>query len=280
MLMKEQRQIIDLIHSLFSASFPELEVSPSAFSHLLEWENADISTFEAEGKTAGCAVTQGNALRLLCVLPDYQKRGIGTALLRQAEQRVRDSGAKEIVIGGSGTHLFVGAPEKSKGFFDRQGYDFSGRYDEMRGDLSAFHAADFSLPVPDGVQFGWYQGDIERLREAVAKVDEDWPQYFQADSSVFCATVNGEIASFCNVDVWENCLLSNGKNKVGAPGCVGTVPEYRKKGIGLKMVALACEELKKQGCDTCFIHYTGVADWYAKLGFRVFLSWYKGKKTL
>ena len=84
----------------------------------------------------------------------------------------------------------------------------------------------------------------------------------------------------CNAEIWTNCLLSNGKNKVGAPGCVGTVPRFRRKGIGLKMVAMACEELKKQGCDTCFIHYTGVGHWYAKLGFQTFLTWYFCKKRL
>ena len=128
--------------------------------------------------------------------------------------------------------------------------------------------------------FGWYQGDFAKMREAVAQVDESWPQYFHEGQPVFCAMLNGEIASFCAVDVWERCLLSNGHNRVGAPGCVGTVPAFRRQGIGLKMVALACEELKKMGCDTCFIHYTGVAHWYARLGFRVFLTQHFCRKTL
>ena len=153
-------------------------------------------------------------------------------------------------------------------------------FEEMKGDLSRFRMEDHDLPVPPGTRFGWYSGPLEPLHEAVAAVDPDWVKYFGADSPVYCATLEGEIASFCNAEIWTNCLLSNGKNKVGAPGCVGTVPRFRRKGIGLKMVAMACEELKKQGCDTCFIHYTGVGHWYARLGFQTFLTWYFCKKRL
>ena len=85
--------------------------------------------------------------------------------------------------------------------------------------------------------------------------------------------LNGEIASFCAVEEWENCLLSNGKNRVGAPGCVGTVPEFRRRGIGLKMVADVTAILKREGYDVSYIHYTGVARWYAKLGYRTCLRW-------
>jgi len=67
---------------------------------------------------------------------------------------------------------------------------------------------------------------------------------------------------------------------VGVPGCVGTVPRFRRQGIGLKMVALACEELRKMGCDTGFIHYTGVAHWYARLGFQTFLTEYFMHKAI
>ena len=54
-------------------------------------------------------------------------------------------------------------------------------YDEMTGDLASFRAADFSLPVPEGAAFGWYHGDFEKMRQAVAQVDDSWPQYFHED---------------------------------------------------------------------------------------------------
>ena len=276
--MKERKTMTH--YEIFAACFPELDLSKEAFETILPISAENVIERREKGKLIGYAVTDGNALRLLCVLPEHQGRGVGSALLNEAESRLRQAGETELIVGGTGSRLFIGAPEKAKGFFEKRGYPVTDHYDEMTGDLSGFRAADFSLPVPEGVAFGWYHGNFEKMRQAVAQVDDSWPQYFNEDQPVFCATLNGEIASFCAVDEWENCLLSNGHNRVGAPGCVGTVPAFRRRGIGLKMVALACEELKKQGCDTVFIHYTGVAHWYAKLGFRVFLTQYFCRKRL
>ena len=49
---------------------------------------------------------------------------------------------------------------------------------------------------------------------------------------------------------------------------------------GLKMVELAARELYSRGCERIFIHYTGVYDWYAKIGFRTGLMLRLGGKEL
>ena len=68
----------------------------------------------------------------------------------------------------------------------------------------------------------------------------------------------------------------NGRElKIGGPGCVGTLPEYRKKGIGLTMVKKVTEILKEEGYDYSYIHFTGVAPWYEKLGYETILKWNK-----
>ncbi len=267
-------------YEIFKVCFPELDISEAAFRHMVRLAGENLLEYREGGRLLGYAVTEKDALRILCVLPEFQNRGVGSRLLRQAEERARQAGAEKMTVGGGESRLFPGMPDKARGFFEKNGYTVGGGYEEMKGDLTSFRASDYDLPVPPDVSFGWYRGPLDALREAVAAVDETWVQYFGADSPTYCAMQNGEIASFCNVDVWENCLLSNGKNKVGAPGCVGTVPKFRKKGIGLKMVALACEELRKQGCDTCFIHYTGVGRWYARLGIQTFLAWHFCEKRL
>lgn len=267
-------------YELFSACFPELDLAEETFYRLLDFAHDPVLEHRKDGQLAGYALLYGNALRLLCVRPENQKQGIGTALFHQAEEMLRARGEGTLVVGGASSRLFQGAPENVTGFFARLGCRIGEPYEEMRGDLTAFRAEDHPLPAPENAMFGWYQGDFSSLQAAVAKVDPDWVQWFHPGQRVFCGTVDGEIASFCAVDVWPHCLLSNGRNKVGAPGCVGTVPAFRRRGIGLKMVALACEELKKQGCDTCFIHYTGVAHWYAKLGISTFLKWYFCEKAL
>ena len=64
----------------------------------------------------------------------------------------------------------------------------------------------------------------------------------------------------------------NGLN-IGGPGCVGTIPEYRRRGIGLEMVRLATEILRNDGFDLSWIHYTHLEHWYMKLGYKPVLKW-------
>ena len=53
----------------------------------------------------------------------------------------------------------------------------------------------------------------------------------------------------------------------------GTIPAYRKQGIGLKMVQNATAILKEVGYDLSYIHYTAVGHWYARLGYQTILRW-------
>ena len=61
--------------------------------------------------------------------------------------------------------------------------------------------------------------------------------------------------------------------KIGAPGCVGTVTEYRRQGIGLRMIQLATAWFKEHGYDLSYIHYTYVGHWYARLGYKTVVKW-------
>ena len=52
-----------------------------------------------------------------------------------------------------------------------------------------------------------------------------------------------------------------------------TIPEYRKKGIGLEMVRRATMLLKEENFDISWIHYTHLRHWYEKLGYLTILEW-------
>ena len=159
------------------------------------------------------------------------------------------------------------------GFFDRafiQSMQDGQAYEEMALDLRAFRPDAVPLPVPEGVSFGWYEGEEAPLVEAVNAVDPSWAQYYQNGAkNVYCALLDGRIASFCRIDP----MGAFGGLKFGGPGCVGTVPAFRKRGIGLAMVKNATAILKEQGYDISYIHYTGVAPWYARLGYKTVLRW-------
>ncbi len=267
-------------YEIYKRCFSRLELTEEIFNKLSNIENSHLITHTVNGEICGFALIEKVALRLLCVLPEYQGKGIGTSLVVRAEKFIINNGGSEILTGGASSQLLIGATENAVGFFKKLGFEVVGNCDEMSIDIQSFNSNRFELPVPDQCSFGWFKGDFENLTKAVSGVDKDWVQYFSPDSKVFCGFHGDEIASFCMIDYDNQCILSDGKNKVGVIGCVGTVPTFRRKGIGLKMVALATDDLRKNGCDCCFIHYTGVAHWYAKLGYETFLKLYFMKKDL
>ena len=146
-------------------------------------------------------------------------------------------------------------------------------YEEMLLDLHAFSAKDLEIPVPEGITFGFFSGNMDDLRRAVGEVDDGWVRYYNDPSRAYCAFDGDRVVSFCDVDEMGTFLFRGRETKIGGPGCVGTVPAYRKRGIGLKMVQGATQILKDRGFDYGYIHYTGVGPWYARLGYRVILRW-------
>ena len=121
----------------------------------------------------------------------------------------------------------------------------------------------------DAITFGEYHGEIGMLREAVNQVEPDWVQYFGEQTRAFCAFDDEVIVAFCILSDWG---MQDGL-RVGGPGCVGTVPAYRRQGIGLEMVRRATNLLQEEGFDLSWIHYTHVDKWYEKLGYRTVLRW-------
>ena len=147
-------------------------------------------------------------------------------------------------------------------------------YEELIMDLNA-PVTPAPEPVGD-VTFGWWDGtDLDGLKAIVGEVSSNWPQYYLPDSPVYCAFCDGKIVSFCLVHDMGVFEVEGRKVRIGGPGCVGTLPAYRRRGIGLKMVEKATQILKERGFDYSYIHYTGVGPWYAKLGYELILQWDK-----
>lgn len=146
-------------------------------------------------------------------------------------------------------------------------------FDEMILPLDEFEPSKYEHSFGNDVSFGYYNRSFDDLLKAVARVDQGWTEIFKEDTRVFCGYIGGELASFCIVeDMGMHCISGN-TLKIGGPGCVGTLPEHRNKGIGLTMVKLVTQILKDEGYDQSYIHFTGVASWYEKLGYRKILSW-------
>lgn len=257
-------------YEIFKSCFPNLKIDEHNFNKLAFSDKTKLFR-----EKDGFAVCNGNRITLLCVAPKAQKNGLGSALLAACEQHIKSLGHKSVCVGGN---MLIGATDGSYGFFEKHGYSLSGDYTEMELVLKEYTAPQYV--APENADFRFYNGDIQSIRSAVAEVDEEWVQYFDENGCFFCCFVDNELASFCIIGEDERCLLSDGGSKIGSIGCVGTVLRFRRKGLGLYMVALGAEWLKSKGCDSVFIHYTHLYNWYGKLGAEVFLRFAKAEKEL
>ena len=166
--------------------------------------------------------------------------------------------------------------EMNPGYFDRE-YVKAVPEDEPASEM-LLHLQDFDeeryvKSLGDGISFGYYHGDLDKLKEDVAKVVPHWVNFFGEDSIVYCGFIDGRVASFCQIEAFGEHMVGDGKWKIGGPGCVGTIPEFRNRGIGLTMVREVTKILKEGKYDYSYIHYTYETGWYGKLGYRTFVRW-------
>ncbi len=144
---------------------------------------------------------------------------------------------------------------------------------EMLLSLKGFDENIYSKSFDDDIHFGYYEGDMDKLRENVAKVVPHWTQFFGDDSKVYCGYIGRNVASFCQIEDFGEHVVNGMNLKIGGPGCVGTLPEYRDLGIGLSMVRNVTGILRDEQYDLSYIHYTYETAWYGKLGYKTFVSW-------
>ncbi|MDE6598680.1 MAG: GNAT family N-acetyltransferase [Oscillospiraceae bacterium] len=273
------------IYSIFGECFPQLSIGEDVFFRLLDADNCRLFWYGDSGAPAGFSAVCGNCIRLLCVRPDFRGKGIGSRLLCESEEFIAQNGFDRAVLGGIDSGLFIGevvptdrsdyASSTRDSFFGHRGYCSESGCMEMKMRSEDFASEKLDIPpCPDGVSFVFADSsDRESLLRAVEAVDTDWVQYFTAESPVLIAKLDGKTSGFCIINENADTVISSGNNNVGSIGCVGVVPQMRKKGIGLAMVAEAMRRLKQNGCTDAFIHYTYLDWWYGRLGFKTFLRY-------
>ena len=247
-------------YEIFKNALPAFTVTEAQFSELTDKENCKI--FREDG---GIAYIKDNHIVFIGVEEKQRGKGIGKKLLSACENYAKENGFDR--IGASG--FIIGIPDTGLDFFRAMGYETGESSVEMSMDIS-----DFSPLLPEtGIEYGFFKGSPEKLANAVAEVDEDWVQYFEEGCNAYCGFKDGEIACFCLVDFDVLCPVSDESSRVTSIGCVGTVPKFRKKGYGLKMVENATLISKENGCNKGFIHQTHLEKWYGKLGYKTFLRY-------
>ncbi|RYG48481.1 GNAT family N-acetyltransferase [bacterium] len=82
------------------------------------------------------------------------------------------------------------------------------------------------------------------------------------------AVEDGEIVSAVDVFLRERRDVDGRPVKVGCIGSVATYPEHRRKGHSIRLLEMALETMRREGCEWSFL-FTGVPDHYARLGWKM-----------
>lgn len=188
---------------------------------------------------AGVSVTCGSWLRILAVDRAQRGRGIGTALLREAESR----GARGIAA-EAGNYFTPGVLDPS--FFLRRGYVETARTQNLETT---------SLPaeVPDGVRRA---DDPERV---LAFIERHFGRIWRFEASrgtIFVTESAGEITGFAAHEANNHGL--------GFFGPTGVAPTARGQGLGTRLLLACLADARRLGYTRVVIPWTDAVEFYAK----------------
>jgi beta-N-acetylhexosaminidase len=244
---------------------------------------------------------RGN-LGALVVAPSHQRRGIGAALVDHAVEHLRRLGAARVQPGGLYPRLWPGVPENLPGalaFFEALGWAFVETIEvDLVGDLTAYEtpaslhermAAERVTLTPART--------ISDVRDALAFQQREFPPWYETYEHV--ARLNDWqdilLARDADAKLVGTLLMSSAHSHptrsetawealfgqdMGSLGEVGVAASARGRGIGLALVAWGSAILRRRGVRHCLIGWTTLADFYAKLGYRVWQRYRISRRPL
>ncbi len=268
------------LYSLYRSCFSGADIAAEdVFEDVLS-ENKQtniITETDQSGRLIGAVITVEDVIAAIFVDKSSRGNGIGSKLLDKAEEHIRRQGHETAVLGGM--VIYQGAPimEDNIKFFEKRGYHGDEITANMAASLEDFDIDKLDIyPAPEYIRFRYEKPEEhEKLLKAIEAVEPNWVQYFSKPSpksrmkTLIAEDIrNGAIAGFVTTE--PNAATFEHDNLItGSMGCVGVVPEYRRLGIGLRMVADGMQKLKEQGDQAVELTYIVLTDWYSRLGLKI-----------
>jgi GNAT superfamily N-acetyltransferase len=187
----------------------------------------------------GIAVTCGRYLRILAVDRAKRGRGIGTALLRDAESR-----GATIVGAEAGNYFVPGVPEHLAGFF--RGYVETSRTQNLIASTNFEAPPDVRRVMPDA-----------RVLDFIAQhFGASWRFETARAPGLIVAERDGAIAGFAAFEANNRGL--------GTFGPTGVAKQFRGQGIGRSLLLASLAALRDEGYSQAIIPWTGAIDFYRR----------------
>lgn len=291
--------------ALFNRNFPFCVREESVVRELLYQEQSHI--FEkrtSDGILIGAAVVEENNILMLCVDIEYRHRGVGSALLADAEEYIRAKGFTTITVGAGKHYLMPGIPSNTPivseslqpdavyknldtdgvQFFQSHGYKHSWGCNcfDMRMDLHDFSAEPF---VTEGVIYRIAEPfDMEGAAACTDDAHESFTQYYR-DPQMYTGTGRKRVlvaeADGLIVGTLIISLESEGTG-LGSVGCTAVRHAYQGRKIASNLVILGTKILRDSGMRQAFLGYTytGLDKMYGFAGYKICVYYFMASKQL
>lgn len=293
------QEITDLWNREIGKDFPMREAlwKQNTFEDLNLIEEGSVALTES-GKLVGFIVAKSfqessEALMqkdigwIQCLLVKKEKRGqgLGSRMLRHAEECLEQKGIKEIRLGRDPWHYFPGIPaenEETVQWFERKGYS----RDFIESDLirRVEGAAPYELvnsterfrvlkqqDLPELLDFlkasfpGRWHYEALHYMEMGASGREFMGLYIEGALKGFCR-INDSTSPLIAPNVYWSPLF---EDELAGIGPLGIDRTERGKAYGLDLIKAAANELMARGSAAIVIDWTGLTAFYEKLGFSV-----------
>ncbi|MEK4357245.1 GNAT family N-acetyltransferase [Paenibacillus sp. FSL M7-1455] len=238
----------------------------------------------------------GGWIQAIVVRSDVRGQGVGSRLLEQAEQALRDAGAQLAYVGRDPWHYFPGIPHElpdAKTWFARKGYEvLYDVYDLVN--ISGEHEG--RQQYVDGAYARLLEvGDRDEMLRFFKRC---FPGRWLYEAETYWERggtgrefvglfKDGEMIGFCRVNDDQSPLIAQNtywaplfESPLGGIGPLGVDDRFRGNGYGLAIVKDGVAELASRGVKNLVIDWTGLIDFYAKLGFTVWKGYDLAKKDL
>ena len=260
-----------------------------------------LAKIAREPLAADGALPDRGWISLLAVHPASQRRGVGRALLRQAEGYLRARGRRRAVLGGDPDHFLPGIPLSAGAlaFFASCGYRLAGDAYDLRRSLAGYETpaavAAATAAHPDVVIRPLGTGEAPRL---LAFLDEAFPgrwrytvgRFLDSGGSIgdiMGVVERGGVAGFAHLfhpaSRWIGPSIAwaaRTTGRAGGLGPMGLARALRGRGLGLALLDRAVRRLADLGIEEVVVDWTDLLAFYGRLGFSPWRQYRHGEKSL
>lgn len=236
-------------------------------------------------------------IQVLLVHSNYRNQGIGSSLLAKSESALKGSGAKEILLGRDPWHYFPGIPaeyEKSSNWFAHRGYEYIGNDYDLIAEYEDAKTA--GVPELDGIEITILSADEKEAflqfmkRVFPGRWEYEAIHYFKKGGTgreFVILKKDREIIGFCRINDDQSPMIAQNvywaplfAETLGGIGPLGVDQKERGKGYGLAVVQAGVHYLRNRDINRIVIDWTGLVDFYGKLGYHIWKDYKKYRKVL